>query len=115
MIWIHLSAWLILLILTWFGLKTSQKKAKVCAMGARICYIIAIISGFWLFKYAWQRDAMLTIVKLLIAFGSIGFIEVAFAEKLHGRFSRKLFLLAVGSCCLVGVVGFILAQGRPFI
>ncbi|MFT8361127.1 DUF1516 family protein [Liquorilactobacillus satsumensis] len=114
-LWLHLITWGILLGVTFGGLTGSATRAVRCIMIARVCYLVAIISGIFLLEFTWQRALFLTIIKVLAAFGLLGLIEVAFARKLRGTLSGTMRWLTFGMCVLVGIIGLILAHGHPFI
>ena len=81
----------------------------------RVCYLVSIVSGIVLMRFAFARNPLLTVVKILIAIGLIGLIEIAFAGKKDHRLSKPIVWSTLAALVLVTVAGFALAQFRPFI
>ncbi|MFD1124761.1 YisL family protein [Lentilactobacillus raoultii] len=114
-LWIHLITWVVLTIVVIAGLAVRSANVMPWAMTARILYLIAIISGVILLWNTWQYNPVLSAIKVILALGLIAFIEIAFARKQENKFHRSLIWWACGFCILVGAVGLILSQGRPFL
>ncbi|AUJ29953.1 MAG: DUF1516 family protein [Liquorilactobacillus hordei] len=111
-LWMHLVTWIVLLIVV-FSVVFSKKDVSVAAkMIARICYVVALVSGIMLLGYAWEASPVLAVVKILLAIGLIGFCEIYFSQGHNWRSRTKALLLV--TTILVGLLGFILAGGRPF-
>ncbi|AXX64778.1 DUF1516 family protein [Bombilactobacillus bombi] len=111
--WLHLVVGVVLFVAIIGGLLAKVPQAKVWVMIARICYIILIISGALMFSYAWHEHPILTIVKIILAVGLIGLIEMAFAKKLKKQFSRVMFYGALILAVIVVIIGFIMTDGFP--
>ncbi|MCI1921622.1 MAG: YisL family protein [Liquorilactobacillus nagelii] len=111
-IWLHLITWIVLVgvILTAI---VQKKTTRLGVTIARICYVVAIISGIMLTGYAWQHSPVLTVFKILLAIGTIGFCEIFFSQTDHFSATKRWLLLAV--IFAVGVVGLFLAGGYPFV
>jgi len=113
-LWIHLITWIILLLVLAMALFTDAKHRTPFVMIARVGYVVMIVSGYLLTTVAFNRNPALTVLKLLLAFGFIGLAEISFAHAGKLTVSPKWRWLVLGCCVLVGLVGFLLAQGRPF-
>ncbi|MDN7144581.1 DUF1516 family protein [Liquorilactobacillus mali] len=111
-LWMHLFSWIVLLIVVLLAVFSRNGAGKLLKMIARICYMVAIISGIILLKYAWETSPVLAIVKVILAIGLIGFCEIYFSRKKGVGNSIKALL--VTATIVVGIIGFILAGGRPF-
>ncbi|MBZ2200756.1 MAG: YisL family protein [Lentilactobacillus hilgardii] len=114
-LWIHLVTWVVLTIVVVLGLIAKSHKVTVWAMTARVLYLIAIISGVILLLGTWQYNPILSTIKVILALGLIAFIEIAFARKQENNFHAGLIWWALCFCIVVGIVGLILSQGRPFL
>ncbi|CAM2906565.1 MULTISPECIES: DUF1516 family protein [Dellaglioa] len=116
MIWllIHLITWVVIAVLVALTIFTNSN-TKIYQMITRLGYLVSIASGIMLLGYAWQRDPMLTAIKLIVAIIFIGLTEMTFARKNRKQLNKSV-IYAVGICCIgVGVLGLMLAGGRPFI
>lgn len=114
-LWIHLITWIVLAIVVIIGLTVKADRATPWVMTARVLYLVAIISGVILLWGTWQYNPILSTIKVILALGLIAFIEIAFARKSAGKFQISLVWWAGIFCLLVGIVGLILSQGRPFL
>ncbi|KID41608.1 DUF1516 family protein [Fructilactobacillus fructivorans] len=114
LIWIHLLTWLVLFIAVCIAL-FSNWHFKAMTMIARLCYVILIISGIFLVPYAWGRDPILTVVKIICALLLIGLIEMAFAFKSQQKLSKTFLWITIVAIIIVAIIGIMLAGGRPFI
>ncbi|MDV7757011.1 DUF1516 family protein [Liquorilactobacillus mali] len=111
-LWMHLFSWIVLLIVVLSAVFSRNGAGELLKMIARICYVVAIISGIMLLKYAWETSPVLAIVKVVLAIGLIGFCEIYFSrERDVGNITK---VLLVAATIVVGIIGFILAGGRPF-
>jgi hypothetical protein len=111
-LWLHLAAGgLILLAVIITIIKDQAFKSVV--MAARVGYLAAIISGSMLFSYAWGQQAVLTLLKVVIALGAIGFCEVLFARVQQFTWATKALVLVV--ILAVGILGMVLSGGYPLI
>lgn len=115
MFWLfmHLFSWILLLSIVIYVICVKGKTNKVVKMIARCCYIVAIISGIFLFKYAWMTSPFLAIIKVLLAVGLIAFCEIYFSNEKKMKGSLKFLLILF--IIIVGIIGFVLAGGRPFV
>ncbi|MDN2452388.1 DUF1516 family protein [Lactobacillus sp. UCMA15818] len=111
-LWMHLFAWIVLLIVVLSAVHSKDGVGRLAKMIARICYVVAIISGIMLLTYAWKASPILAIVKVVLAIGLIGFCEIYFSREKNFRSTIKVLLVA--TTIIVGVIGFVLAGGRPF-
>ena len=113
MAWFHLVFGIILLVAVVAGLIGSAQKTKIWAMIARLCYVVLIVSGIVMFKYAWGGNPVLTIVKVVAAILVIGLIEMSFAKKTKGEISTTLMWLVVVLVVVVAGLGLWLSGGYP--
>lgn len=111
-LWMHLLAWFVLLIIVVLAVFSKDGAGKALKMIARLCYVVAIISGIMLLKYAWESSPVLSIVKIIFAVGLIGFCEIYFSRQKD--MGKLIKILLVATVVIVGIIGFILAGGRPF-
>lgn len=113
-LWIHLITWVVIAVLVALTIFTNTN-TKIYQMITRLGYLISIASGIMLLGYAWQGNPILTAIKLVVALIFIGLTEMTFARKNKKQLNKSI-IYAVGFCCLcVGVLGLMLADGRPFI
>ncbi|MHA8110482.1 DUF1516 family protein [Lactobacillaceae bacterium Melli_B4] len=113
-LWLHLIFALILVISVSMALLLRSGN-QFYVMIARFCYLVFIVSGIILFPHAFNRDPLLTIVKVVIALGLIGMLEVTFAKQKKGQLTKQWLGIIAVTMLIVIVVGLILAGGRPFI
>ena len=113
MAWFHSVFGMILLIAVIIGLVGSAQKTKIWAMVARLCYVVLIVSGIVMFKYAWGGNPVLTIVKIVAAILVIGLIEMSFAKKTKGEISPALIWLVIILVVVVAGLGLWLSGGYP--
>ena len=111
-LWLHLISWAVLAVAAGIALFSRTRQFVMWTMIARVCYLVSIISGVVLMRFSFNRNPMLTVIKILIA---IGLIEMAFADKKQQHLSKIIIWSAIAAFVLVTVVGFALAQFRPFI
>ena len=114
-LWLHLISWAVLAVAAGIALFSRTRQFVMWTMIARVCYLVSIISGVVLMRFAFNRHHMLTVIKILIAIGLIGLLEMAFADKKQHHLSKIIIWSAIAAFVLVTVVGFALAQFRPFI
>lgn len=111
-LWLHLAAGIVILLAVIMTIVKNQA-FKPVVLAARIGYVAAIISGIMLFSYVWGEHAILTLVKVVVALGAIGFCEVLFARiKQFSWFTKALVLIVI---LAVGVLGLVLSGGYPLI
>ena len=94
-LWLHLISWAVLAVAAGIALFSRTRQFVMWTMIARVCYLVSI--------------------KILIAIGLIGLLEMAFADKKQQHLSKIIIWSAIAAFVLVTVVGFALAQFRPFI
>lgn len=115
-LWIHLITWVVLLVVASLAIFVSDDKiSKISMMIARLGYIFAIFSGAMVFSYAYQENAMQTIIKVVLGIGLIGLIEVAFAKKQRHELNVGFAFIVIVAIILVGLFGIHLAGGYPFV
>lgn len=114
-LWMHLVSWAVLIIAAGIALFSKTRQFLLWTMITRVCYLVSIVSGIVLMRFAFARNPLLTVVKILIAIGLIGLIEIAFAGKKDHRLSKPIVWSTLAALVLVTVAGFALAQFRPFI
>ena len=114
-LWLHLISWAVLAVAAGIALFSRTRQFVMWTMIARVCYLVSIISGVVLMRFAFNRNPMLTVIKILIAIGLIGLLERAFSDKKQQHLSKIIIWSAIAAFVLVTVVGFALAQFRPFI
>lgn len=114
-LWMHLVSWAVLIIAAGIALFSKTRQFLLWTMITRVCYLVSIVSGIVLMRFAFTRNPLLTVVKILIAIGLIGLIEIAFAGKKDHRLSKPIVWSTLAALVLVTVAGFALAQFRPFI
>ncbi len=115
MSWVHLLFGLILLISVFIGLFGAAKRTPIWAMVARICYVVLIVSGIFMTKYAWDEKPILTVIKIVIAILVIGLIEMSFAKKTRGEISHGTIWLVILMILIVAGLGLWLSGGYPLI
>jgi len=113
-LWMHLITWVVLLIDLVLGMFIDPKKRTPFLMIARVGYVVMIVSGYMLMSVAFNRNPALTILKVVLAIGFIGITEMSFASAGKRSFKASWRWLVLGCAVVVGVLGFVLAQGRPF-
>ncbi|MQS53169.1 DUF1516 family protein [Companilactobacillus mishanensis] len=111
-LWTHLITWIVMAILVLLVLFTDSN-TKVYEMITRVLYIVAIVSGIFLFGHAWAKDPTLLIVKIVVAIIFIALIEIAFAKKAKGQLNRTLIISVIVFCLVVGILGMAVAGGLP--
>ncbi|USS87312.1 YisL family protein [Fructilactobacillus hinvesii] len=112
--WIHFINWIILLTMATVALLSSNQKLSTTAMMvARVCYIIAIITGVIMMIHGWQFHPTLTLLKGLLGLAVIASLEIAFAHKRRHQLSWKLISMAFIFLIVVAIYGLYLTQGRP--
>ena len=109
-LWLHLAAGIVILLAVIITIVKNQA-LKPVVLAARIGYLAAIISGIMLFSYAWGHQAVLTLVKIVVALGAIGFCEVLFARVKQFSWLTKALVLIV--IVAVGILGLVLSGGYP--
>ncbi|MEJ6400001.1 DUF1516 family protein [Nicoliella lavandulae] len=114
LLWLHLIFVLILIISASMGLLLRSGN-QFYIMIVRVCYLVFIVSGILLFSHAWARDPFLTIVKIIVAIGLIGILEVSFAKRKRNQLTKQWIVIDVLAFIVVIIVGLLLAGGRPFI
>lgn len=115
MSYVHLIFGIILLFAVIMGLAGSADKAKIWAMITRVCYLVLIVSGIFMTKYAWSEKPVLTVVKIIVAILVIGLIEMAFGKKTKGQFSIGIMWMVIVMVLVVGGLGLWLSGGYPVI
>ncbi|WP_283679189.1 DUF1516 family protein [Lentilactobacillus sp. Marseille-Q4993] len=115
MLWIHLITWVLLLIVVLIDLFGSSQRPIVWQMIARVLYLVAIGSGIFLLIETFKYNPSMSIIKIIVALGSIALIEIAFAKQNKKQLTTGLVWDAIIGLVVVGVLGLWLAQGRPFI
>ncbi|MHC9537348.1 DUF1516 family protein [Dellaglioa sp. BT-FLS60] len=113
-LWIHLITWVVIAILVLLTVFTNSN-TKIYQMITRLGYLVSIASGIMLLGYAWQDNPILTVIKLIGALVFIGLVEMTFARKNRNQLNKGIIYAVVICCIVVGVLGLILAGGRPFI
>ena len=111
-LWLHLISWAVLAVAAGIALFSRTRQFVMWTMIARVCYLVSIISGVVLMRFSFNRNP---VIKILIAIGLIGLLEMAFADKKQQHLSKIIIWSAIAAFVLVTVVGFALAQFRPFI
>lgn len=114
-LWLHLISWAVLAAAAGIAIFSRTRQFVMWTMIARVCYLVSIVSGVVLMRFAFDRNPLLTVVKILLAIGLIGLIEVAFAGKKQQHLSKAILWSALAAFALVTVTGFVLAQFRPFV
>ncbi|WP_286135540.1 DUF1516 family protein [Philodulcilactobacillus myokoensis] len=114
-LWIHLIAAVLLLLVVMFALTKKDNHITPYVITARILYVVMILDGLKILIPAISRNIPLSIVKVVFAIGLIGIIEMMFASKMKNQLNSKKVWLTLGSFVVVFILGFMLAQGRPFI
>ncbi|RWZ61779.1 DUF1516 family protein [Lacticaseibacillus paracasei] len=114
-LWMHLVSWAVLIIAAGIALFSKTRQFMLWTMITRVCYLVSIVSGIVLMRFAFTRNPLLTVVKILIAIGLIDLIEIAFASKKDHRLSKPIVWSTLAALVLVTVAGFALAQFRPFL
>lgn len=115
MSWLHLIFGIILLVSMIIGLVSPAQKTKIWAMVTRVCYLVLIVSGIFMTKYAWSEKPVLTVVKIIVALLVIGLIEMAFGKKTKGQFSIGIMWMVIVMVLVVGGLGLWLSGGYPVI
>lgn len=113
--WLHLVFGVILIVAVFGGLASPADKSKIWAMIARLCYVVLIISGIFMVKYAWSENPVLTIVKIVAAIMVIGLIEMAFGKKSRREFSKGLMWFVIVMVVAVAGLGLWLSGGYPLV
>ncbi|APX72160.1 YisL family protein [Companilactobacillus allii] len=113
-LWTHLITWLVMATLVLLVLFTDSN-TKIYEMITRVLYIVAIVSGIFLFGHAWSNNPVLLIVKVIIAIAFIAAIEISFAKKNQGKLNMTMVTVVILLCLVVGILGIILAGGVPTI
>lgn len=108
---IHLAAFIILLIAVIVKLMNPDREMKSVLMMIRLIYLVLIVTGGRLVMFTFDRDPVLSIVKILLALATIAFAEIAFGKK--GTPSKRKWL--IGLMIITAVVGLVLAGGQPFV
>ncbi|GLB46081.1 hypothetical protein WR164_00600 [Philodulcilactobacillus myokoensis] len=114
-LWAHLIAGILLLLVVILALAKKDNKIAPYMIAARMLYIFMILDGFRVLVPAIQRNITLSFIKIIAAIGTIALIEFALVSKAKGKLTTNRVLAAIGGLAVVFVLGFILAQGRPFI
>jgi hypothetical protein len=114
LLWIHIIGVLILILSAGWALWASHHN-QIGMMIARLCYIVLMVTGGILFFKAFHRSPILDILKVILAFGLIGSLEMTFAQKVHQKLRRPVIMGVLGGGILVIILGIIVAGGRPFI
>lgn len=104
---IHLITAVLLLLMTfWLLVAHSNKQISVIMFINRLLYILLIVTGirlaFWTFSDHW----FLTSLKLILALGLIGSVEVLGAHKIQASLTVKNIIPMLVLFILVFVVGF---------
>lgn len=113
-LWTHLITWIVMAILVLLVLFTDSN-TKIYEMITRVLYIVAIVSGIFLFGHAWSNNPILLIVKIIVAIAFIAMIEISFAKKSQGSLNKSMIILVILLCLIVGILGIVLAGGVPTI
>lgn len=114
LLWLHIA--LVLLLLVLLCLNLSRKNgSKICMMLIRVLYILFIIDGICLVPKAWERNAILTVVKILASVGLIGFLEFIMAQRMKNKMSSQLILALVIVLVAFIILGLFTAGFRPWI
>jgi|GEM_PF-629614 len=114
-LWMHLITWVVLLIDLLAGMFITPKRRTPFLMIARLGYVVMIVSGYMLMGVAFNRNPALTVLKLILALAFIGITEMSFATTGEHQFKPNWRWIVLGSAVIVGIIGLVLAQGRPFI
>ncbi|WP_099973978.1 MULTISPECIES: DUF1516 family protein [Lactobacillaceae] len=114
-LWTHLITWVVIAVLVAIVLLGNSKYDRIYQMIVRLGYLVSIISGLMLFEYGWHRDPIFTTLKIVVALAFIALVEIGFARKKNGQLSNSTIYTVFAFCIVVGVLGFILAGGRPFV
>ena len=114
-LWLHLISWLVLIVAAGIALFGHTRQFTLWTMITRVCYLVSIVSGIVLMRFAFSRNPLLTVVKILVAIGFIGLVEVAFAGKKKQHLSNPILWSTLAALILVTITGFALAQFRPFV
>ncbi len=112
-LWIHLIFAIVLIALVIASLAKKQGY-KPYMMMSRVSYLVFIITGVILFFKAFDRNPLFALLKVLIAILLIGLIEMTYAAKAKDQLTKGMIYSLVCGFVLVIIVGFIVAQGRPF-
>ncbi|MCT4396608.1 DUF1516 family protein [Periweissella beninensis] len=86
----------------------TNKKVKAFSMFNRFFYLIFLITGLLLARYTFANHFILTIFKIILAFGLIICLEILAASKTQTHLSKKFLFLIFILFMLVCITGFIL-------
>ncbi|USS89514.1 YisL family protein [Fructilactobacillus cliffordii] len=113
-LWVHFINWLVLFAAAGIALLSSNHKlSTIFMMVARVCYIIAIVTGIIMMIHSWQSHPTLTLLKGILGLLVIASLEIAFAHKRRKQLSSKLMVIVLVLLIGVAAFGLYLTQGRP--
>ena len=102
----HIIGWLWLMLTVAIGLsRHSVKSANRFLILSRIGYLLIIITGVALAIRTLSGNWWLTLLKVILGLGTIGFIEVAFARKQESHLNSGLVTLLVCGTLLTIICG----------
>ncbi|KRM71367.1 hypothetical protein FC34_GL001847 [Lacticaseibacillus brantae DSM 23927] len=104
-----------MLIVLLTGVMVVPKKRTPFLMIARLGYVVMIVSGYVLMRDAFNRNPALTVLKIVLAVGFIALVEILFSQADGKQMRSSWRWLILGGGVIVGIVGLILAQGRPIL
>jgi hypothetical protein len=117
--WMHLIVGVVLIIAVVVGLLAPAQFTKICAMIARICYILIILSGIVMIVMSLMhgplQHPLLLIVKVVLALAVIGLVEIGFARKNKDSVLALDVWVPIVLIVVVVVLGFVLTGGFPII
>lgn len=106
---IHVISAITLFLLTIALLLAKSNKRISTIMGLnRILYVIFLVTGVKLSFWTFNEHPVLTVIKFLLAFALIAFIEILASRKVQSKISIKQILPVLILFVIVTVIGFIL-------